>query len=300
MARERGWRVLACRPVQSEAALSFSALADLLEPVPGEVLAGLPGPQRLALDVALLRAGPGPQPPDQRAVAVALLGVLRELAETSPVVVGVDDLPWLDRASAAVLGYALRRLTTQRAGLLATIPPGTATMAGQPQRWLPPGRTQALPVGPLSTEALSAMLRARDGAADQWPEVAAVVEASGGNPFVALELAAAVGRMPCKASIWRAPRRSASLGSTRNGWPQGREYLVETLSQVMHRRETVVQAQEGRRAVGGEHQRAQDQIRVLPQPQRIIRAEQRSPAMRLARQRAKAARHPQELSMSDR
>jgi predicted ATPase len=109
LARRRGCWVLTCRPVQSEAALSFSALGDLLESVPEQALAGLPRPQRYALDVALLRAEPGPEPPDQRAVAVALLGVIRALADTAPVIVGVDDLPWLDRASAAVLEYALRR-----------------------------------------------------------------------------------------------------------------------------------------------------------------------------------------------
>ena len=92
MARGRGWWVLTCHPAQSEVALGFSALGDLLELVPGKALTGLPGPQRQALDVALLRAEPGPGPPDQRAVAVALLGVLRSLAQTSPVVVGVDDL----------------------------------------------------------------------------------------------------------------------------------------------------------------------------------------------------------------
>ena len=89
-ARRRGWQVLTCRPVQPEAALSFSALGDLLEPVPDSVLGRLPGPQRRALDVALLRAEPGPEPPDQRAVAVAFLGVIRDLAEAAPVIVGVD------------------------------------------------------------------------------------------------------------------------------------------------------------------------------------------------------------------
>jgi AAA ATPase-like protein len=123
LARERGWWVRTCRPVQSEAALSFSALGDLVESVPDEALAGLSAPQRRALDIALLRAEPGPEPPDQRAVAVALLGVIRALADTGPVIIGVDDLPWLDRPSAAVLEYALRRLTQQRAGLLATIAP---------------------------------------------------------------------------------------------------------------------------------------------------------------------------------
>ena len=69
-ARHRGWQVLTCRPVQPEAALSFSALGDLLEPVPEAAFSGLPGPQRRALDVALLRAEPGPEPPDQRAVGL--------------------------------------------------------------------------------------------------------------------------------------------------------------------------------------------------------------------------------------
>jgi DNA-binding NarL/FixJ family response regulator len=194
LARQRGWWVLTARPVQSEAALSFSALGDLLEPVPPEALGGLPGPQRHALDVALLRAEPGPEPPDQRAVAVALLGVIRALADTAPVVIGVDDLPWLDRASASVVQYALRRLTTQRAALLATIAPGApAGPALSPHRWFPPGRSRSLEVGPLSAEALDAILRAKGGPPNSWPEVVEVHEASGGNPYLALELAAALG-----------------------------------------------------------------------------------------------------------
>lgn len=193
-ARHRGWHVLTCRPVESEATLSFSALGDLLEPVPAAVLSTLPAPQRRALDVALLRAEPGPEPPDQRTVAVAFLGVLRALAVTAPVLVGVDDLPWLDRASAAVLEYAQRRLTTQPAGLLATAAtgdsPGPAALV---RRWFPPGRLDAVTVGPLTVEAMDAVLRANGGPPGAWPEVVEVHEASGGNPYFALELAAVLG-----------------------------------------------------------------------------------------------------------
>jgi DNA-binding CsgD family transcriptional regulator len=200
-ARRRGWQVLTCRPVQPEAALSFSALGDLLEPVPEAALTGLPGPQRRALDVALLRAEPGPEPPDQRAVAVAFLGVIRALAQTAPVIVGVDDLPWLDRASAAVLEYAQRRLTTQPAGLLATVATedpaspaaDSASQAALLRQWFPPGRLQVLTAGPLPVAALDAVLRAKRGAPGTWPEVVEVHEASGGNPYFALELAAALG-----------------------------------------------------------------------------------------------------------
>jgi DNA-binding CsgD family transcriptional regulator len=193
-ARQRGWQVLTCRPVQAEAALSFSALGDLLELVADDLFSGLPGPQRHALDVALLRAEPGPEPPDQRAVAVAFLGVIRALAQTAPVIVGVDDLPWLDRASAAVLEYAHRRLTTQRAGLLATVATGyTPGPAVSARDWFPDGRLQVLTTGPLSVSALDAVLRAKGGPPDAWPEVVEVHEASGGNPYFALELAAALG-----------------------------------------------------------------------------------------------------------
>jgi len=194
MARERGWWVLSCRPVQSEAPLSFSALADLFDAVPESGLAGLPGPQRHAVDVALLRAEPGPQPPDQRAVAVALLGVIRALGDTAPVLIAVDDLTWLDRASAVVLEYALRRLTAQPAGLLATVTPGEAEgLAASLRRGLPPQRLRSIDVGPLSPDALAALLRDKGGPPESWPEVVALCEASGGNPYFALELAAALG-----------------------------------------------------------------------------------------------------------
>jgi DNA-binding CsgD family transcriptional regulator len=193
-ARRRDWWVLSCRPVQSEAPLSFSALGDLFEAVPEAALAGLPEPQRLALDVALLRAEPGPVPPDQRAVAVALLGVIRTLAESAPVVVAVDDLPWLDRSSAMALEYALRRLTTQPAGLLATVAPGDDAGPGASLgRRLPADWRESLDVGPLGLDALAAVLRDKGSLSGSWPEVVELYEASDGNPYLALELAAALG-----------------------------------------------------------------------------------------------------------
>jgi DNA-binding CsgD family transcriptional regulator len=194
LARRRGCWVLTCRPVQSEAPLTFSALGDLFELVPQTALAGLPGPQRHALDVALLRAEPGPDPPDQRAVAVAVLGVIRALSATAPVVVGVDDLPWLDQASAAVLEYALRRLTAEPAGLLATAVSGdAASPAPLLKSSLPVERLQSLDVRPLGLEAFGAMLHDKGARASSWPEVVHMHEASGGNPFFGLELAAALG-----------------------------------------------------------------------------------------------------------
>ena len=80
-ARERGMRVLVCRPAASEARLSFAGLADLLEPVLGETLAALPPVQRRALEIALLLSEEEGSPPDQRTISTACLTVIRQLAD---------------------------------------------------------------------------------------------------------------------------------------------------------------------------------------------------------------------------
>src|SRR6266540_657242 len=67
-AEARGCRVMWCRPAAAEATMSFSGLADLMSGVDRSALAGLPDPQRHALEVALLEAVPGPRPLQQRAV----------------------------------------------------------------------------------------------------------------------------------------------------------------------------------------------------------------------------------------
>src|SRR5438067_1888825 len=53
-ARQQGFAVFRCRPVGSERAFSFAALADLVRTVLPEGLQRLPGPQRRALSAALL------------------------------------------------------------------------------------------------------------------------------------------------------------------------------------------------------------------------------------------------------
>jgi hypothetical protein len=106
IARARGHRVLSCRAAESEARLSYAALDDLLD----FELPHLPAPQKRALDAALLRAEIEGAPPDQRAVSVASLGVLRALAASGPVIIAIDDLQWLDVPSARVLAFAVRRL----------------------------------------------------------------------------------------------------------------------------------------------------------------------------------------------
>jgi DNA-binding CsgD family transcriptional regulator len=185
-ARGRGWSVLVCRPVRAEAPLTFSALGDLLAAVPQPALEVLPPPQRHALDVALLRRPPTDVPPDQRAVAVATLGVLRAVADSSPVLVAVDDFPWLDSASSATLEYALRRLTTERVGLLATV--STDASADKPTTLDQSLVVERMDVGPLDLPSFGAMLNAKRDRDISWPDLNRLFDASGGNPSFGLDL----------------------------------------------------------------------------------------------------------------
>src|SRR6266508_1358525 len=107
--RGRSYRVLACRPVESETQLAFSALGDLLEDVQAEPLSGLPEPQRRALEVALLRREAEGPAPHARAVSLALLGVFRARAKAGPVEVAGEDVPWPDRPAASALEFVARR-----------------------------------------------------------------------------------------------------------------------------------------------------------------------------------------------
>jgi DNA-binding NarL/FixJ family response regulator len=125
-ARERGYRVLACRPVEPEAPWPFAGLTDLLDGVADAEFGHLPDPQRRALEIVLLRASPDGAPPDPRAVNVAALGLVRLLAGRRPVVLAVDDTQWLDPASAGVLDYIARRSLEHAVGLLIVVRAGSS------------------------------------------------------------------------------------------------------------------------------------------------------------------------------
>ena len=89
-----------------EADLPYAALGDLLRPVLGE-LDHVPAPQARALRNALgIEASAGLDPV---AVEVATATLLRVAAERAPLLVVVDDIPWIDTASRDVLLYVARR-----------------------------------------------------------------------------------------------------------------------------------------------------------------------------------------------
>jgi DNA-binding CsgD family transcriptional regulator len=188
-AEERGLAVLRARPSESETALSFSAVRDLLDPVLERALEPLPAAQRRAISRALVLDDDEGPTPDAHAVGVALLNGLRALAEPEPIVVAVDDVQWLDAASGGAVAYAARRLRAERIGLLLSRRSSLESpLLAELQRALPSDRLRVLDVGPLDTVALGRIVRDQLDATLPRPLLAEVREASGGNPFFALEI----------------------------------------------------------------------------------------------------------------
>jgi DNA-binding CsgD family transcriptional regulator len=128
-----GMRVLRAAGVEYEAGMSFSGLNQLLIPLL-DAVPQLPAVHRDALNVAL-GFGEG-APPSRLVVSTATLVLLRHASASRPIVVIVDDLPWLDRASAGVLSFAARRLDGSQVRLLGASRTGEADFfdhAGLPE-----------------------------------------------------------------------------------------------------------------------------------------------------------------------
>jgi DNA-binding NarL/FixJ family response regulator len=190
-AEARGFRVLRARPAESEATLSYAVLADLVGGAFDETRAALPAPQERALATVLLRAETD-KPADGRTTATALVGVLTALAVERPVLLAIDDVQWLDPASDGALGFAARRLP-QGTGLLVTRrSDGSAEAPFGVDRVLPGDRFVRVRLGGLSLAGVHHLVSGRLGILFPRSTLARVADASGGNPFFALEIAQAL------------------------------------------------------------------------------------------------------------
>src|SRR4051794_34119845 len=192
VATELGYRVLVSRTAPSEATYSFAALGDLAGEVLDEFRPQLPAPQQLAIDVALLRVPAGPRAPERRAVATAALTLLRGLARSGPLLLAIDDVQWLDQASSTVLEFALRRMRSAPVRLMATRR-SIHTTDHDLTTALDPAAVRRVGVGPLGSAALYQVLATAGRATMPRPLFVRILEASGGNPFFALEMARAIG-----------------------------------------------------------------------------------------------------------
>jgi DNA-binding CsgD family transcriptional regulator len=183
-AREQGARILAAAPSESETKLSYAAVADLLEGLEPDLLGSLPAPQARALEVALLRVRPGRRPPEPRAVAAALLGVLRELGRARRVLVAVDDLQWLDPSSAEALAFAARRLGSDVSFLLSERSGTSSPLHGS----FGDADARRLEVVGLSLGAIRGVLAEQLGLRLPRWALRRLYTATAGNPLFALEV----------------------------------------------------------------------------------------------------------------
>jgi DNA-binding CsgD family transcriptional regulator len=174
--RAGAMRVLSARGVASESAIPFAGLSELLRP-PLDQIDRLPGRQSSALAGALA-IGP-PSHADRFAVSVATLNLLSLAAESESVLVAVDDLHWLDPASAEALLFAARRLNGEPVAGLFTLREGEALsvdVSGIPE----------LVLDGLDAEASLALLEAHAGEIAREVAEQLVVETAG-NPLALIE-----------------------------------------------------------------------------------------------------------------
>ncbi len=193
-ARLSGVQVLAVTGRESESRLAFAGLHQLLRPVLARA-AGLPARQGRALSGALGLSA-DPVAPDPLLTGVAVLTLLSDLAERSPVLVVADDAHWLDRSSLDALAFAASRLDAERVVLL----------AGARGQAPPPGFDRGFPelhLGPLPAAAAGLLL-------DMQPRPprgrarAQVLAQAAGNPLALIELAQVIADDPAASRRWAA------------------------------------------------------------------------------------------------
>lgn len=197
-ARSAGMRVLSVTGRESESKLAFAGLHQLLRPVLSSAT-DLPGRQAQAL-LGALGLATDPVAPDPLLTGVALLTLLSDLSERSPVLVVADDAHWLDRNTLDTLAFASARLDAERVVLLLGAR-GQAPPAGF-DRGFP-----ELHLEPLSPADAGRLL---DGQSrpPRGRARAQVLAQAAGNPMALIELAEVIAADPAASRRWG--RRAAA------------------------------------------------------------------------------------------
>ena len=172
-----GTVVLRVTGAEFEGEISFAGLNQVLLPVLGDV-DELGAVHRDALRVAL-GFGAGP-PPDWLLVSNAVLVLLQRAAARAPLLLIVDDLPWIDRASAGVLSFVARRLAGRGAGLLVACRTGADSYFDR-------GGLPEYELMPLDDTAATELVAARFPGLDSLVR-SRVLGVAQGNPLALLEL----------------------------------------------------------------------------------------------------------------
>jgi DNA-binding CsgD family transcriptional regulator/tetratricopeptide (TPR) repeat protein len=168
-------QVLRAGGVEAEMELAFAGLHQLLAPILSR-LDNLPPPQRDALQMAFgFREGAAP---DRFFIALAVLSMLADTAKQQPMICLIDDVQWLDRASAQALAFVARRLGDESVSLIFATQLATEELSGLPELHLD---------GLSNADARTLLDRALNAPLDPVIREQIVTE-SRGNPLALLEL----------------------------------------------------------------------------------------------------------------
>jgi DNA-binding CsgD family transcriptional regulator len=180
-AEAAGMRVLRASGVKFEAEIGFSALHQLLYPLRDRT-DRLAASHRDALH-HVFGLTPGP-PLDPMVISTAVLALLGQVATERPLLALVDDVPWIDRGSATVLGFVARRIANTPIVFLAAARTGVDSFFDQV-------RLPEREIGPLAEQPAAMLLDTR------YPKLAPTVRRrllaeAAGNPLALLELPASL------------------------------------------------------------------------------------------------------------
>jgi hypothetical protein len=193
-ARAAGMRVLPVTGRESESKLAFAGLHQLLRPVLSGA-ADLPGRQAQALLGALGLAADWVAP-DPLLTGVAVLTLLSDHSERSPVLVVADDAQWLDRSSLDALAFVSSRLDAERVVLLLSAR-GQAPPSGF-DRGFP-----ELHLEPLSPADAGRLLDGQPRPPRGRARAQVLAQAEG-NPMALIELARVIAADPAASRRWAA------------------------------------------------------------------------------------------------
>jgi DNA-binding CsgD family transcriptional regulator len=186
-------RVLSARGSELERELPFGIVRQLLEPVvaacdPQERNTLLGGAAALAKPV-LFAADPGTGAEPSFSALHGLYWLTVNLADAQPLLVVVDDMQWADVASLRWLIYLARRLEgVPLALVLATRPAGPGQVQELLDELLVIPEVAVLQPGGLSEQAITMLTVQLLAAEPDSGFVTACQRATGGNPFLLLEL----------------------------------------------------------------------------------------------------------------
>jgi DNA-binding CsgD family transcriptional regulator len=190
-ARSLGWRVLVARPAEAETAYGYAALADLLRPGRDVFGPGLPLPLRQAMETAVFFESTAGAI-DSQLVATATAHALERLAADGELLVAIDDAQWLDPDSVRAIAYAANRAPS---GVVFAVAHRAEEGALPPlglERSIAADRLVRIVPTPLSLAGIHHLLRTSLGLDVPRPLLLRIAEASGGNPFAAIELGRAI------------------------------------------------------------------------------------------------------------